>query len=92
MGDVDRAQPGALDDAAQLERQFIAKLRIQRPKRLVQHQQARIRRQTARQRDPLLLAAGERSHIALVQALQADALQERLYFLVDFLAPETLSL
>ncbi len=54
-------------DAPQLRLQLGAGDRVQRPERLVHQQHRRVRGQTARHADPLLLPSGERVRVGLAQ-------------------------
>ena len=58
VGDDERGGGFALEDVAYLDRQAFAQFHVEVGERLVHQDQARPRRQRARKRDALLLAAG----------------------------------
>ena len=62
VGDEQRGHPGAGEDLADLLAQAVAQAGVEVRERLVEQDQLRGRRQRPRQRDPLLLAAGELVH------------------------------
>ena len=51
-------------------------LRVERRGRLVEQHQLRVHRQRARDRDALLLAAGERHRVGVVLVREADAVEQ----------------
>ena len=59
VGDVDERDPERLLDALELDLQVHAQARVERAERLVEQQHRRLEHERARQRDALLLAAGE---------------------------------
>ena len=63
-------------DAAQLHLQLAAQLEVQRAERLVEQQRARVVDERARQRDALLLAAGELGGAPALKALELDELED----------------
>jgi hypothetical protein len=64
-----------LEDVAHLDGELLAQGHIEIGEGLVEQQQARLRRQGARQGDALLLAAGELVRVATRLAAQADQAQ-----------------
>ena len=72
MRDGDHRLSRLHKDPPQFRQQAFPQPGVQRPQRLVQHQQRRARRQTARQRHPLLFAARQRVDVAPPHAFQAD--------------------
>ncbi len=62
--DQHRGRRGRLQDGAHLQREPLAQLDVEAGERLVEQQQHRLRRQRARQRDPLLLSARQFMRIA----------------------------
>ena len=67
-----RARP----DLEELRLHVLARLRVERGKRLVHQQHHRIRRQRPRQVDPLLHAAGELGRVVPLEAAEPDQLDE----------------
>ena len=59
VGDVDERDADLALQGAQLQLQLLAQLGVQRAERLVEQQHPRAQHQCPRQRDPLLLAAGQ---------------------------------
>jgi hypothetical protein len=59
VGDIDEGDAGAPLQLLQLGAHALAQLRIEVAERLVEQQDLRLDHQAARQRDPLLLAAGQ---------------------------------
>ena len=55
---------------------LVDQLRIERARRLVEEQDARIRRHRARDRDPLLLPAGELARVGLRLVGEADPVEQ----------------
>ena len=76
MGDEDRRHAEPLLQRADLAAQPHALERVERRQRLVEQQQPGRRRERARERDPLLLAAGELPGILGARVGQADELQQ----------------
>ena len=71
--------PSSLLHAFELQLHFLAQLQVQRAQRLVQQQHLRLVHQRAGDGDALLLAAGERVHMALFVALQVHQLQHAVH-------------
>ena len=70
VGHVDERDPDLLLDALQLDLQLAAELEVERAQRLVEQQDVRPVRQRPRERDALLLAAGELVRLALLVAVE----------------------
>ena len=64
-------------DALELDLHLPAQLEVERAERLVEQQHLRVVDQGARQRHPLLLAAGELGRLARGEARQLHQLQQR---------------
>ena len=77
MAHVQDSAVVSVEQAHQVLLQHALQVRVERAERLVQHEDARPRRQHAGERHALLLAAGELRRVALVEALQAEALELR---------------
>ena len=77
VGDVDEGDADLGLDPLQLELHLLAQLEVERAERLVEEQHARMVDQGPRQRDALLLAAGELRWLALLIARQLDQLEQR---------------
>ena len=69
--DVDRGDAERAQQPVELAAQPLAQGGVERGQRLVEQQHARPRRDRARQRDALALAAGELVDAAVLQALDA---------------------
>ena len=67
VGDEDRRDAELALDFAQLDLHRGAQILVERGKRLIEQQHGRIDDQRARQRDALLLAAGELARLAVLQ-------------------------
>ncbi len=78
VGNQDRRRARLLQDLAHLEREPLAQVHVQVGERLVQQQQARLRRERARQRDALLLAARELVRIRLRGGGEPDQREHRI--------------
>ena len=74
--DVDRGRPELVEDAAEVVEEPIAQPAIERSERLVQQEDARLGSEGARECDPLLLAARQRSDGATLESGEPDELQE----------------
>ena len=61
--------------ALQLELHLLAQLEVERAERLVEQEHARLVDERARERDALLLAAGELRRLALLEARELDELE-----------------
>ena len=72
---VDERDADLLLQVDELELHVLAQLRVERRERLVEQQHRRMRDQRARDRDALLLAAGELVRIALAESGEADVLE-----------------
>ena len=75
VGDVDRGDPGLLDDAPQVVAQPQPQLRVEIAQRLVEEEELRLIDKAARQRHALHLPARERHHRALRELRQPDQRQ-----------------
>src|SRR6185503_15523894 len=82
--------PDVALDSLQLELQALAQLEIERPERLVEQQHRRPVDQRARQRDPLLLAAGQLARLALGLPGEPDSLELLPHPLPDLLLADAL--
>ncbi len=74
--DHDRRDADRALDVADRAAQLLADLRVERTERLVEQQHARLMRESARQRDALLLTARELARQSLVVALERHELQQ----------------
>ena len=72
MRDVDEGDPEVVLDRLQLELHLLAQLQVERAERLVEQQHLRPVDERPRERDPLLLAAGELARLARAEALETD--------------------
>ena len=79
VGDEQRRRARLVEDGADVLRQALAQVGVEAGERLVEQQQLRLRRQRARQRHALLLAAGELMRRTPRRMRQADALQHLLH-------------
>ena len=73
--DVQNRSLEGVEQAHEVLLQHSLQMRVQSAEGLVQHEDARARRQHAGERDALLLAAGELGRIALPETAQTEALQ-----------------
>ena len=73
--DIDRAARQRRQQAAKLDADGPLGRDIERRQRLIEQQQARLEHQRARERDPLLLAAGQVARRSIRELGDADALQ-----------------
>ena len=73
---VDERRPELVLDALELELHVLAQLHVERAERLVEEQRGRPVDERARQRDALLLAAGELPRPPALQALEPDDVEE----------------
>src|SRR5215470_14086763 len=92
VSDKDHGLGGAPPDAEQLVLHQAAGLRIERAERLVHEQDRRIEGERARDRGALLHAARELGWIAVLEALEADELNEGLRALLALGARHALPL
>ena len=65
VGDIDEGDAGAALQLLQLDAHVLAQLGVEVGQRLVEQQDSRLDHEAARQRDALLLAAGQLVRIAL---------------------------
>src|SRR6185312_1268487 len=84
MGDEDHGLGGAPDDGEQLLMHERARLRVERPERLVHQQDRRLDRQRARDGDALLHAARELRRETVLEALEVDEVDQLLRALLAF--------
>ena len=63
-------------ESLQLQLELLAQLQVERAQRLVEEQHLRPVDERPRERDPLLLAAGELSRLPRAVVLEADAAQD----------------
>src|SRR5262245_16189455 len=77
MGDEQRGGLGAREDLQQFPLQEFARLRVERRERLVEQQELRLDRESARDIDALAHAAGELVRIVLGKAAQPDQIDQR---------------
>ncbi len=73
---VDERRPELVLDALELELHLLAQLDVERAERLVEEQRGRPVDESARQRDALLLAAGELPRPAALEAFERDDAQQ----------------
>ncbi len=90
VGHVNRRQAHDLDDVAQFEDQPLAQYRVQRAERFIEHEQARIRGEAARQRDALPFTAGEPRHVAPLKAAQVDQREDFAHAALAFFHADVL--
>ena len=74
--DVDEREPELALDALQLELHLLAELQVECAERLVEQQHLRAVHERARERDALLLPAGQLARLALVEPLEPDDAQQ----------------
>ena len=67
--------PTCLLDALELDLHLLAELLVERPERLVEQEHARVHHQRPRERDALLLAAGEHRGAVLLAPGELHQLQ-----------------
>ena len=72
MGDEDEGDADLALDALQLDLHLLAQLEVEGAERLVEQEHARVVDERARQRDPLLLPAGQLVRLAPLEAGQLD--------------------
>ena len=89
MRDVDERDPDLVLDALQLELHLLAELQVEGAERLVEEQHARPVHERARERDPLLLAAGELPRLALAERAELDEVEDVLDAPLELLALRT---
>ena len=77
--DVDERDADVVLDRLELELHLLAELQVERAERLVEEEHARLVDERARERYPLLLAAGELAWLALLEALEADEPQDLVH-------------
>ena len=77
MRDVHERRARARLDLLELELHLLAQLEVERAERLVEQQRGGLVDERARERDALLLAAGELPGLALLHALEAHRAQRR---------------
>ncbi len=70
MGDVDRRIAIFVMQAAHLEAHLLAQIGIEIAQRLIKQERLRLHDQRTRERDPLLLAAGQLARITVGQLLE----------------------
>ena len=75
--DVHERRLRARLDLLELELHLLAQLEVERAERLVEQERGRLVDERARERDALLLAAGELARLALLHALEAHRAQRR---------------
>src|SRR5262249_16467356 len=75
VGHVDRADAHLLDQLLELDAHLLAQLGVEVAERLVEQDETRLHRQAPRQRDALLLPAGELRRIAVLELRQPDQLE-----------------
>ena len=76
MGDVDERDPDLVLDPLELELHLLAQLEVERAERLVEQEHPRVTDDRARERDPLLLAAGQLARLAGLPPGEADELED----------------
>ena len=75
VGHVDRGQPGAIEQLAELTEQALAPRTVEGAERLVEHEQPRLDRERAGQRDPLLLTTRQLRDPAIAERAQPDEIE-----------------
>ena len=83
VGDEDEGDAGLVLQPLQLDLHLLAQLVVERGERLVEQQHLRLRRERARQRHALLLAAGDLAGASVLQLLHVDELQHRVDACLD---------
>ena len=79
MGDVQHRQPKAGKERSQVVAEAVAERAVEGAERLVEEKCARLGSKRTCERDPLLLAAGERLHRTLAGTRKTDELEQRLH-------------
>src|SRR5678815_1509852 len=74
--DEDEGDADVVLDRLQLDLQFLAEPRVQGAQGLVEEQDARLEHERTRERDALLLPTGELRGPAVLEALQANELED----------------
>src|SRR5581483_4571077 len=78
VGDVQEQDVPLVPDAEEIGQDPFSQLDVERGERLVEEEQAGIARERPRERDPLLLPAGERDRVARAQRADLERLECRL--------------
>ena len=89
--DVDERDPHVVLDALQLELHLLAELEVERAERLVEQQHLRRVHERPRERDALLLAAGELPRLPLLVALERDQAQDLAHAALQLRAADALA-
>ena len=76
VGDVDERDPDLVLDPLELELHLLAQLEVERAERLVEQEHPWVTDDRARERDPLLLAAGQLARLAGLPPGEADELED----------------
>ena len=84
VGDEDEGDAGLMLQPLELDLHVLSELVVEGGERLVEEQHLGARRQGARQRHPLLLAAGYLAGAAVPQRLHPHELEHRDYGRIDF--------
>jgi len=90
--DEDEGDADVVLDRLQLDLQFLAEPRVQGAQGLVEEQDARLEHERTRERDALLLPTGELRGPAVLEALQANELEDPAHLALPFLLVEPLVL
>ena len=83
VGDVDRREAELALQALELEAHAVAQLGVEIGQRLVEQQQLRLHHQRARQREPLLLAAGKLGRLAIGELIELHRGEHAHHLLAD---------
>ena len=78
VGDVDHGDPDLAMNALELDLHLLAQVLVERAQRLVEQEHVGVEHEAARQRHPLLLAAGQLARIAVGEPAQADQVEHAL--------------
>ena len=76
MRDVHERDPQVVLEGLQLELELLAQLQVEGAERLVEEEHLRPVDERPRERDPLLLPAGELARLARPEVLETDATQD----------------
>jgi len=90
--DEDERDPDVVLDRLQLDLQVLAEPRVQGAQGLVEEQDARREHERARERDALLLPTGELRGLAVLEALQANELEDPAHLALPVLLVKPLVL
>jgi hypothetical protein len=83
VGDVDHGDPDLAMNALELNLHLLAQILVERAQRLVEQEHVGVEHEAARQRHPLLLAAGQLARVAVGEPKQAHQLEHALGACLD---------